>query len=383
MRQSTALAQLLKLFPRREFTALADQYHVGQRFRKTSRWNQFVTMLIAQLTGQESLRDIETAGRTRFRQLALFGLQPMARATLARVNAKQPWELYRDCFYRLLHKCQQFRGHRKLPIDRRLLSIDSSTILLCMSLFAWAHYRFKKGAVKLHVCLDHESLLPDFVWIKEGCHHDHTFLKEIPLDSEAAYTFDRGYYDFDWYQRLTDEGCAFVTRSKAKLLHKVVKECPVPKGSNVRHDQWIRLSGACGKKYKGLLRRVVYHDPETGKELFFISNQFEWSAETIAAVYKERWQIELFFKWIKQHLRVKSFVGTSINALMTQLYIALIAYLMMAFLKLSLKLEESMLKILRVVRVALFDNRCLLDLLRAPPPSNTKPASNQLQLGIT
>lgn len=382
MKKGIVLGQLLKLMPRREFEVLARRFHVGQDFRKTSRWDQCVAMITAQLAGRHSLREMEAGDRVMSRQLALLGARPAARATLARVNATQPWQLYEALFHSLLERCQRFKGHRALPIDKKILSLDSSTILLSMTLFPWARYRFQKGAVKLHVGLDHATWLPEFVCITEGHWHDHHILPKIEPRPDVVYVFDRGYYDFGWYQRLTAAGSHFVTRSKCKLLHEVVEERPVPLGKGILRDQIIRLTGVRGRKHPGLLRRITYRDPLTGKVLSFLTNHLTCPAETIAAIYKERWQIELFFKWLKQHAKVKSFVGTSENALMTQIWIALITYLLLAFLKLSHRLDLSLTQLLRLVRVALFDRRSLMDLIHPPPRGPCPKSVSQLELSL-
>lgn len=382
MRQSIVLGQVLKLLPRHEFERLAKQFHHGQGFRKTRRWDQFVALLTAQLAGHHSLREIESSDRAMKRQLALVGSRPTARATLGRVNAQQPWQLYEQLFHTLLGRCQRFPGHRTLPIDNKILSLDSSTILLSMVLFPWARYCHQKGAVKLHIGLDHATWLPEFVCITEGRVHDHQILSKIDPKPDVVYVFDRGYYDFGWYQRLSAAGSHFVTRPKRKLLHDIVEERPVLCDTGIRRDHIIQLTGVMGRKHPGLLRRITYCDPLTGNELSFLTNHLTWPAATIAAIYKERWQIELFFKWLKQHAKVKCFVGTSANALMTQIWVALIAYLLLAFLKLSHRLDLSLTQLLRLVRVALFDRRSLMELLH-PPPLTSKPKSlSQLELSL-
>ena len=382
MNQGIVLGQLLKLLPRREFELLARQFHVGQDFRQTSRWDQCVALITAQVAGHHSLREIDASGQAMRRRLALIDSRPINRSSLSRVNAQQPWQLYERLFHMLLERCQRFQGHRKLPIDRKILSLDSSTILLSLTLFPWARYRFQKGAVKLHVGLDHATWLPEFVCVTEGHWHDHQILAKIEPKAGVVYVFDRGYYDFAWYQRLSAAGSVFVTRPKRTLLCEVLEEHPTAKGSGVRRDQVIRLTGVQGKKHPGPLRRVFYTDPVTGKDLAFLTNNLDWTADTIAAIYKERWQIELFFKWLKQHARIKTFIGTSENALMTQIWVALVTYLMVAFLRLSHRLSSSLTHLLRLLRVALFDRRSLAELIHAPPPARPQKSVSQLELSL-
>ena len=368
MQQDIVLGQMLKLIPRSHFDPLAEKYHKGQPFRATSRWDQFVGLLIAQLGGQHSLREIDAGGRIMQMQLARVRARPSNRSTLARVNANQPWQFYEELFRHLLGRCQQFAGRRRLPVKRKIISLDSSTIMLCLELFPWAGYRFGKGAVKLHVGLEHSRLMPEFVQVTEGHWNDHHILSYFEIHEGVVYIFDRGYYDFAWYQRLTEAGSIFVTRPKSRMLHEVVEDLPVPKGKGVITDQVIRLTGAQGYKHPGPLRMIRYQDPVTRKILCFITNQFTWASTTIAALYKERWQVELFFKWLKQNTRIRHFVGNSVNALMTQIWIALITYLLLAFLKMSRGLEISLTSMRRVIRITLFERRNLGEIMVAKPP---------------
>lgn len=368
MQQDIVLGQMLKLIPRSHFDPLATKHHKGQPFRVTSRWDQFVSLLTAQLGGQHSLREIDAGGRIMQLQLSRVRARPCNRSTLSRVNSNQPWQMYEALFRFLLGRCQSFAGRRRMPVKRKVVSLDSSTILLCLKLFPWAGYRYGKSAIKLHVGLEHTRLMPEFVKVTEGHWHDHHILSHFEIQKGVVYIFDRGYYDFAWYQRLTDAGSIYVTRPKNKILHEVVSDRPVPKGKGVLSDQIIRLTGTQSYRHPGPLRLVRYQDPVTRKILSFTTNQFEWASTTIAALYKERWQVELFFKWLKQNTRIRHFVGNSENALMTQIWIALITYLLLAFLKMSRGLEISLTSMRRLIRITLFERRNLAEIMVAKPP---------------
>lgn len=380
MHQSSVLGQLLALIPRRDFEILAKEHHVGHALRKISRWDQFVALTHAQITGLSSLRDIDQGGQAQWRHLARVGCKPVNRSTLSRVNCRQSSDFYQVLFQRLLARCQGFAGQRKLPVNRKLVSIDSTTIMLSLELSPWATYRFKKAAVKVHVGLDHSSLLPGFVCITEGCKHDHQIVDRVRLEAGSVYVFDRGYYDFTWYDRLGKAGCVFVTRTKQNLQYKVTRENQASVAKGILSDQQIRLSGVSGLRHTRQLRRVQYKDPATGKELVFLTNQLTWSASTIAAIYRERWQIELFFKWMKQHAKIKRFLGNNSNAVMTQIWIALITYLLLAFLKLSGKLKLTLTQLLRIIRATIFDMRNLWRSISHPWYPDSPAVTNQLKL---
>lgn len=384
MRQSSVLGQLLKLVPRRSFEILAEKHHIGQPFRKTSRWDQFGALITAQIVGHSSLREMDQSGKALLPHLQRVGCRPVNRSTMARMNSRQSPELYRDLFQTLLASCQGFAGRRRLPVNRKLISLDSTLIVLCLKLFPWADYRTQQAGVKVHVGLDHAGLLPEFVQITEGRLHDRQILDQVDPQPGAVYIFDRGYIDFSWYDRLTRYGCVFVTRAKRNLRFEATRERIVVEGSGVVTDQNIRLTGVQGGKHKRTLRRIHFVDPATQKDLVFITNNLTWSAATIAAIYKERWQIELFFKWLKQRAKIKRFIGNNMNAVMTQIWIALITYLITAYLKLSGHLDLSLTQIFRLLRATLFDRLELWrDVIHRPPAMPPPSPDRQLQLKLT
>ena len=365
---NTVLNQILKIVPRHEFEALAKQHHSGRAFRSASRWSQFVTMTIAQLSGRSSLRDIVDNLSAQAHRLYHLGSAKLSRSNLSRINEDKPHTLYEALFGKLLSRCQGMTGGHDFRFDNPLYSLDASTIELCLSVFPWADFRTTKGAVKLHVGLNHDGYLPEFVTITEGKTHDVTVGRTLQFPKGSIVAVDRGYNDYSWYNQLTKKGIFFVTRIKSNAKYRVVERHRVLKSKGLTCDQIIEFTGSqTQNKCPTPLRRIGYCDPETGKKYYFLTNNFKLAAKTIADIYKARWQVELFFKWIKQNLQIKSFVGTSRNAVMTQIWIALCVYLILAFLKFQSGLSKSMQQILRVLQMNLFEKRDLMALLRGDP----------------
>ncbi len=363
---STVLSQIVRIFPRHEFQALANKYHAGQKFRSFSRWTQFVALLTAQLTGRDSLRDIVENMSAQAGKLYHLGIKPFGRSTLARVNETQPHQMYEALFQRLLVRCQGLAPTKRFKFKEKLYLLDASMIDLTLSLFPWAKYRKSKGAAKLHIGLDADGYLPAFVDLTEGKEHEINMARELELPKGSYVVFDRGYTDYTWYQELFDEDIRFVTRLKRNAVTIPGPKRRGRKSPGVLQDQQIQLKGV-----DGTYRKVVYLDAETDITYEFLTNALDIPAATVAELYKERWQIELFFKWIKQNLRVKSFLGTSRNAVMTQLWIALCAYLVLAFLKFQSKLGHSMQQMLRLLQLNLFERRDFMELFAPPRPRKT------------
>lgn len=374
---STVLAQMLKLLPRHEFDALAREHHEGRKSRKISRWGQFVAMASAQLTGRASLRDLLGNLAAQSSKLYHLGLGLISRSSLARTNEKQPWTLYEALFFKLLSRCQRHAPGHGFRFKNKLFSLDASTIDVCLSMFPWARFRQAKGAIKLHVGLDHAGMLPTFVSITDGKTHDVTAGRALALPSGSIVAFDRGYTDYAWYNQLNDRGISFVTRQKRNARYRVIERRKIKAGQNLTCDQTIELTSAKGKTCPIPLRRVGYRDPETGKKYVFLTNNFKLAAATIAAIYKSRWQIELFFKWIKQNLKIKTFLGTSKNAVMTQIWIAMCVYLLLAYLKFVSRSGRSLQQILRLLQLNLFERRSLLELIDDSPPEPEPPGPQQ------
>lgn len=378
---NTVLAQLLKIIPRHEFETLANRHHSGRSFRTASRWSQFVTMAMAQLAGRISLRDIVENTSAQAHRLYHLGSAKLSRSNLSRMNDSKPYALYEALFGKLLHRCQGITPGHNFRFSHPLYSLDASTIDLCLSVFPWADFRTTKGAIKLHVGLNHAGYLPEFVTITEGKSHDVTVGRTLKFPKGSIVAIDKGYNDYQWYKQLTDKGIFFVTRLKTNAKYRVVGRRSIIKSKGLICDQTIEFTGIqTAKKCPVQLRRIAYRDEQTGKRYVFLTNNFSLAARTIADIYKARWQVELFFKWIKQNLKIKSFVGTSKNAVMTQIWIAMCMYLLLAFIKFQSRLTRSMQQILRLLQLNLFEKRDLMALLRGDPPRAVSINSNQMAL---
>ena len=376
---NTVFSQLLKLIPRHEFETLAKQHHSGRSFRKASRWSQFVTMAMGQLAGRDSLRDIIENISAQTHRLYHLGCAKLSRSNLSRINEGKPHTLYEALFGKLLCRCQGLTPGHNFRFKNPLYSLDASTIDLCLSVFPWADFRSTKGAVKLHVGLNHDGYLPEFVTITEGKDHDVTVGRLLQFPKGSIIAMDKGYNDYHWYKQLTDKGIFFVTRLKTNAKFRIVERRSILKSKGMTCDQTIQFSGVqTAKKCPIPLRRIGYKDAVTGKKYIFLTNNFKLSAKTIADIYKARWQVELFFKWIKQNLEIKTFVGTSKNAVLTQIWIALCMYLLLSFIKFQSGLHKSLQQILRLLQLNLFEKRDLLALLRGDPIRDNEPDINQM-----
>ncbi len=378
---NTIFSQILKLVPRHEFETLAKRHHSGRSFRTASRWSQFVALAMAQLAGRNSLRDIVENISAQAHRLYHLGSTKLSRSNLSRINDGKPYALYEALFGKLLSRCQGVVPGHTFRFKSPLYSLDASTIDLCLSVFPWADFRTTKGAIKLHVGLNHAGYLPEFVTVTEGKKPDVTVGRTLEFPKGSMVAIDRGYNDYGWYKQLTEKGISFVTRLKTNATYRPVSRRPVLKSKGLICDQTIEFTGTqTAKKCPVQLRRIGYRDAETGKRYVFLTNHFKLSARTIADIYQARWQVELFFKWIKQNLKIKSFVGTSKNAVMTQIWIALCVYLLLAFLKFQSKLQKSTQQILRLLHLNLFEKRDLMALLRGELPGDIQSNVNQMAL---
>jgi len=360
---NTILRQITALLPRHEFEALAKDHHVGQKFRSFNRWTQFMSMFIGQLSGRKSLRDIVMNVSAQSSKLYHLAIKPFSRATLARVNEQQPAALYERLFFKLLGRCREVSPGHRFKFKNKLYLLDTTTIDLCLAVFPWAKFRKTKGAIKLHFGIDADGYLPTFMSLTDGKVHESQWAKALNLPRGSIAVFDRGFNDYNWYETLTKNGVYFVTRLKSNAIIENGPKRPGRKAPGITTDREILLRGV-----KTPFRQINYTDPETGKELRFVTNADHLDAKTVAELYKERWQIELFFKWIKQNLKVKTFLGTSKNAVLTQIWIALCVYLLLAFLKFRAKIDLSMQQMLRLLQLNLFERRDLLALLKPPEP---------------
>ena len=360
---NTILNQITAILPRHEFYSLAKLHHHGNNFRTFNRWSQFMVMFIAQLSGRKSLRDLIMNVGAQSSKLYHLGIKKCSRATLGRVNEQQPASLYEAFFHKLLGQCRQLAPKHRFKFNGKVYLLDATVVDLCLSVFPWAEFRKRKGAIKLHFGLDGDGYLPEFVNLTTGKEHEINWAKSLKLPTGSMAVFDMGFTDYSWYETLTANGIYFVTRLKSNAKIELLEKRRGRKAQGVKVDRTIKLG-----KIAEPLRMVRYQDPETGKELNFVTNAHHLDAKTIAALYKERWQIELFFKWIKGNLKIKTFLGTSLNAVLTQIWIALIAYLLLAFLKFKAKMGLSLQQILRLLQLNLFERRNLIDLLKPPEP---------------
>ncbi len=311
---NTVFSQLLKLVSRHEFESLAKQHHSGRSFRTASRWSQFVTMMMAQLAGRNSLRDIVENATAQAHRFYHLGSSKISRSNLSRINNDKPYEMYEALFGKLLLRCQAIAPRHNFRFKNPLYSLDASTIDLCLSVFPWADFRATKGAIKLHVGLNHAGYIPEFVTVTEGNKHDVTVGRTLAFPKGSIVAVDKAYNDYEWYKQLTDKGIFFVTRLRSNAQYRTTSHMDVLKNKGLTSDQTIEFtSKVTAKRCPVPLRRIGYRDSETGKHYVFLTNNFDLSARTIADIYKARWQVELFFKWIKQNLKIKSFVGTMLT----------------------------------------------------------------------
>ena len=366
-------AQLMEFFPRHDFDKCVRRYRGNIRTRDFSCRDQFLAMAFAQLTYRESLRDIETCLRSVQPKLYHMGFRGrIARSTIADANRKRDWRIYADFAQTLIGRARKLYLNEPFGVDLEgaAYALDSTTIDLCLSLFPWATFRRRKGAVKLHTLLDLRGNIPCFLRISHGKMHDVNILDELPIERGAFYIMDKAYIDYARLYRLHQQAAFFLTRAKKNLDAKRRESRIVDKTTGLRSDQTIVLAGVkSSQSYPEALRRIHYYDIETGKRFVFLTNNFVLPALSIAQLYKCRWQIELFFKWIKQHLRIKAFYGTSPNAVRTQIWIAISVYVLVAIVKKELKIERSLSEILQILSVNPFEKTPVLQLLTNPTNS--------------
>jgi transposase len=364
----TVFAQMIEHLSHKEFQKCVVRYGGDRYAKKFSCWEQFLAMSFAQLTYRESLRDIEACLGAVGGKLYHMGFtSAVARSTLADANENRDWRIFADFAQILIGIARPLYVGESMGVDldQSLYALDSSTIDLCLALFPWAKFRKHKAAVKMHTMLDLRGNIPTFIRITDGKVHDVNILDEIVLEAGAFYVMDRGYVDFRRLYRFTLNASFFVTRSKTNVLLQRRYSHPVDKSTGVISDHTVILTTrGSGSAYPDPLRRVTYCDPETGKRLKFLTNNFALPALTIAQIYKRRWEIELFFRWIKMHLRIKSFYGTSENAVKTQIWIAVSVYVLVAIVRKRLNLEASLYQLLQVLSVTLFEKTPILQALQ-------------------
>lgn len=371
-------SQLLKLIPRTDFQRLVQQTGAEARSKGLSSWSQFVAMLFCQLGRAHSLREIEGGLKSCEGKLVHLGIETPARSSLSYANAHRPWELFEQVFYGLYERvAAQVTGKRKFRFKNKLVSLDATVIDLCLSLYDWAKFRRTKGAVKLHLVLDHDGYLPCFGVITDGKVQDVTVAHQLAFAPGTIVVDDRGYNDYRLFAEWTETEVFFVTRLKANAQFEVVEEREPPQHRRILNDQTIRMTGSGGpEKCPHLLRRIEAVREETGDILVFLTNHHGLGASTIAAVYKERWQIELFFKALKQNLKIKTFVGTSANAVKTQIWTALISMLLLRYLQLTARFNWSLANLVALLRMNLFTHRDLMAWLAEPFGTPSEPQSS-------
>lgn len=375
-------SQLLEFLPRWQFRQCVARHSGQRRVRRFSCFDQFIVMAYAQITFRESLRDVETCLRAQAVKLYHVGLRgSVARSTLAQANQQRPWQIWAELAEQLIAEARTLYADEPygLRLKNSVYAFDATVIDLCLTLFPWCQFRRKKSAVKLHTLLDLRGIIPCFVAITSGKIHEVNLLDELPLEPGSYYVMDRGFVDFARLHRFTREQAFFVTRAKGTMDYQVRASRPVDKTSGLRSDQSIRLCGPLTRnKYPDLLRRVSFLDRETGRRYVFLTNNFTLAASTICNLYKCRWKVELFFKWIKGYLRIKAFLGNSANAVKTQVWIALCVYLLVAIMRKRLKVTMTMGEMMQVLSATIFEKTPLLQAFsrEAPgigPPENHKP----------
>jgi len=370
MVKHTIFNQILQLIYRYNFKKCVDRYNGDCYTKRLNCWQQFIVLLFSQARGLKSLRDIQLSLRSQQRKWYHLGLESVARSTLSDANNNRNCDIFKDIFYDLLAKCQSLSPKHKFRFKKPLYIMDSTLINLCLTIFPWAKYRKMKGALKLHTLLDHSGCLPSFITVTDGKCHDIRVARDkqfgFPaLLPDSIITVDRAYIDYKWLYSLTQQKVFFVTRAKRNIKYKFLGQHTTSKKTSIIADELIQLKGFyTQQEYPDTLRMVTYYDKETDKELVFLTNNFTLSPKTIADLYKARWEIELFFKWIKQNLKIKTFLGTSYNAVMTQIWVAMIYYLLLRFIKFQTKYTYSMQELARIIKELLMENVSLLETLR-------------------
>jgi len=376
-------SQLLQLFPRLEFQSAVTATKAERHMRGFTCRGQFVSMLFCQLGRAHSLREITNGLRSCEGKLKHLGIEAPQRSTLAYANEHRSWKLYEKVFFNLLETCrQQVKGKKKFRFKNKWVSLDSTTMDLCLSMYDWAKFRRAKGAVKLHLVLDHDGYLPCFAHITDGKCHDVKVAHTLRFESGTIVVDDRGYNDYKLFSKWTEQGVYFVTRRKDNAVYEVTETREIPQNRSILGDEIIQLTGEAGKKCPHPLRRVTYFNAEKNEIFVYLTNHLKLGATTIAAIYKDRWQIELFFKALKQNLKIKTFIGTSANAVKIQIWTALIVMLILRYLQLKAKFGWSLSNLVAILRMNLFVHRDLWTWLDDPyegPPLSTMQPQAKLQ----
>ena len=381
---NSLFSQMLGFFPRHEFQCMVNKHRAEYKAKGFSCWQQFVAMLFCQLGRANSLNEITKGLATCEGKLSHLGISAPKKSTLAYANEHRPWELYQSVFFGLLDKTRGVAAiaGRKFKFKAKLYSMDATVIDLCLSMYEWARFRRAKGAVKLHMRLDHDGYLPDYALITDGKHHEARVARQFPYSPGSVTVFDKAYTDFTLFNSLCTMGAFFVTRLKENAVYEVLASLEVPVNSLVRSDRLVRFTGTVtNKKCPHILRIVEYYDKKHDRIFFFLTNKMRFGALTIAAIYKDRWAIENFFKALKQYLKIKTFVGTSPNAVKTQIWTALISILLLKYLQLKSTMGWSLSNLSALLRMNLFTYRDLLTWINRPfetPPIQAEMAEQMI-----
>ena len=382
---NTVMNQLLDLVPRHEFGRIVREHGGDRNVKKFSCFQQFAVMLFAQLRGLDSLREIQTALGAHQARWYHLGLKTVKRSTLADANTTRPWQMYQELYHQILHRCQRFAPKHKFKVKNPIVSIDATMISLCLSLFPWSNYQNTKGAIKLHYQLDYNGYLPTRIIVTSARK------SELKVACEGGFSFepdsivlmDRAFGKYSWLQQLTRQKVWFVARIRKNIDCHVTGQHPLPKKTEVLSDQTIEFMGPQARKdYPGPLRLVITREQRTRKLVKILTNNFSLDAETISELYKARWKIEIFFKWIKQHLKIKSFLGTSENAVLTQIWVAMCAYLLLCYIKFQSRCKHQLLALSRIIRETLLNPFSIIDLLRVNANELPKVRSPDRQLEL-
>jgi len=360
---NSILNQMLSFIPRHVFQRLEREHHTGRQPRTFSLWNQFVCLAFIQLAGRKSMRDGIRNLQATPKKLYHLGLKPVSRSTFSDANNKRPASFFQALFGEMYSRCAPHAPKHKFRFKSKLMSLDSTTISLCLSVFPWASFRSKRGGVKMHTLLDHGGHIPAFVCVSEAKKNDLSVAKTLNLPKGSIVAFDKAYIDYNWFRLLEQQGVHFVTRQKTNAAYRVIERQPAKRKLGVTSDQIIEVATSEGPLK---LRRVGFKDQETSKHFKFLTNNFKLAAKTIADIYKERWKVELFFKEIKQNLKIKSFVGNSENAVLTQIYTAMVVYLLAAYIRFTSRIGMSVQQMLQLLQVNVLGRISLIELFRPP-----------------
>ena len=379
---TTLFGHLLSQLPRHQFENLVSKYRADRYTKKFSTWNQLQVLLYAQSGGQQSLRDIETGLLAQGSKLYHLGLPgKICRNTLSHANSKRDWHIYHEFFYKLLARCKDLTPKHRFKFTNPLYSFDATTLSLCLSVFPWAKIKHKKGAIKMHFQLDYAGEIPSFMVVSKGDQSDIAVAKRhFPIFQDSIYCVDRGYFDYAWFRRIDEKGAFFVTRLKKRIKYHVVGQHRNFTGkSGIISDEIIQLAN---KEYPRWLRLVRFYDPKRDEIFEFPTNNLKLSGKMIADIYKARWQIEAFFKWIKQNLKIKTFLGTSQNAVLTQIWAAMCYFLLLAYLKYQTKYAHSLYYLHRLIKASLLLKLTLIDLLNLTKRRLARVRDDDIQLAF-